>query len=315
MAGSCIIDGTDIATLGAFILRGGDYDFLTYPARKEPMQNNWFEMDGAEVDLSEIYFNEKTVSVGFHIMGESGADFDTKLSQFYAVLSVPGYRELYSREFDRTFFLRFVQVSSYEHTGGLYKQGKKSANITVEFSMDDPLQLFTRPAILTPVNGRRSPAYVEINGIDLSAFGIIVNQCYNSVLRLPNPKQILVRSFEQRTGAIASFPSRITLEKKQITIECTMTADNREDFYYNYEALFNNLTLLKEINVSTFSSEMKCYYSDMQGFEKIRPFSSGIMVGFSLVLTQVNTNIFEQVLGTERGEILTANNTNLIKIY
>lgn len=56
MKGSVIINGTDIADFGALILRGGDYNFLPFPERKEPKQNNWYEYDGLDTDLEEVFF-------------------------------------------------------------------------------------------------------------------------------------------------------------------------------------------------------------------------------------------------------------------
>lgn len=315
MTGSCIIDGTDIATLGAFILRGGDYDFLPFPTRKEPTQNNWYERNGIEVDLSEIYFEPKTLSVILYLHADNGDDFEANLTELYSILSLPGYRTLYSREFDRTFVLRFVGITDYQHRGGMYKTGGKGAEVTAGFSMDEPLQLFTQPGILVPRNGRNSQTYVAINGIDLNDFGIIVNECYNTVLRLPIPKQPLTRTFGQRTGALAYFPDKTTFEKKQVIIECTMMADTRDDFYYNYEALFNNLTQLKPVKLTTFADTgADCYYSAMQNFVKHKPFGNGVMVSFDLVLTQIETSPFTYVLGTEDNTAIVANDINLIKI-
>lgn len=284
MMGSCIIDGIDIGNWGMFILKGGDYDFLPFPERKKPAQNDWFEEDGLDVDLSEVYFKEKKLNVKFYIKADTGVEFKSRLNNFFSLISAPGYRSLYSREFDRTFILRYISCSDYTHSGGLFKPGTKRGELTVEFSMDDPLQMFTNPNRLIPV-GSGNRQQVAVNGYDLSRFGIIVTECYNTALRPPAVKPPLIHTL--RTGLIASTPLQPTYQAKQIQIDCTMTAPSREAFYYNYEALFNNLTLPDTIEVTTGMETRLCYYQNMVSFEKLRPFKYRSMVKFSLQLMQI----------------------------
>lgn len=300
MKGSVIIDGIDIDDLGMFIVRGGDYDFLSFPDRKKPEQNDWYEQDGVEPDLSEIYFKEKKVKVNFYIKAATGDDFLYNLNRFYALISAPGYRQLYSREFGKTFLLRYVDCPELRHRGGLYKKGTKRAELSVEFSMDDPLQMFTGNGNLIPRNGRPSKTYVEINGIDLSGFGIIVNQCYNTVLRLPAVKSPLTRNISNINGLIAHTPAQTVFETIQTVIECTMIADNKEDFYYNYEALFNNMTIKEAVLLSTFAfDDAAHYYTSMSGFRKLRSFGSRVLVSFNLTLIRTSPGLIDYVLGME----------------
>ncbi|WP_165043721.1 hypothetical protein [Dysgonomonas sp. ZJ709] len=315
MTGSVTIDGVDISTFGMFILKGGDYDFLPFPDRKEPEQNNWHDYNGVDVDLSEIYFKEKRVIVRFYIANDTTQDFLSNLNAFYTLISKPGYRQLYSRDFDKTFSLRYVSCPDYSHKGGLYKYGRKRGELTVEFSMDAPIQLFTRPTLLQPVGGRASITHVQINGYDLAAFGIIVNEAYNTVLNLPAVKPPLIRSFERRSGLLVHTPADIAYETKQIVINCTMTANTRAEFYTNYEALFNNLTLTTAaVSLRTYEGTEDCYYTAMQGFKKLRPFGSRIIVEFSLVLTAIAPGMRVYVLGTTDNRILLTIAGQAIKI-
>lgn len=333
MKGSCIIDGFDIDDLGGFILRGGDYDFLSFPERRDPLSENWFEYDGVDVDLSEIFFKEKSLTVKFHIKGETSDEFIYRLNGFYKRVSAPGYRILYSREFDRTFRLRFVSCPEYTHRGGLFKPGTKRGTLSVSFSMDDPLQLFTDRSILEPVSlgtllatesgdlmntedsylielfgadavNRRIPTRVLINGYDLSRFGIIVTQCYNSVLRLSAAKQPLTRSFERMTGLQAFTSEKNTFDAQQITIECVMISDFLPEFYHNYEALFNNLTLTQAIQVSTAWSDSECYYISMTDFVKHKAFKNGIRISFKLNLMCITPGLIDFLLSTEDGSLI-----------
>lgn len=286
MTGSCIIDGMDINDFGMFILKGGDNDFLPFPERKKPAQNDWFEEGGLDVDLTEVYFKEKKLNVKFHIKADAGAEFKSRLNNFHSLISAPGYRSLYSREFNKTFSLRYISCPEYNHAGGLFKTGTKRGDLTVEFSMDDPLQLFTNPELLVPI-GSGNNQQVSVNGYDLSRFGIIVTGCYDTVLKPNAVKTPLVRNIERRTGLIASTPIKSSYQAKQLQIDCTMIAPSRDDFYYNYEALFNNLTLPVPIEVMAGMESRLCYYQNMVSFEKLRPFKYRSMVRFSLQLMQI----------------------------
>jgi|GEM_PF-1237670 len=314
--GSVIIDGIDIADLGIFILRDGDYDFLTFPERKSPEQNNWHEYDGVDADLSEIYFKEKRVMVRFYIKADTGDEFVYNLNKFHSLISMPGNRQIYSREFDKTFAVRYISCPAFLHRGGLYKHGAKRADINVEFSMDDPLQIFTGSDNLIPRGGRASRTYVMIGGRDLADFGIIVNQCYNSVLVLPSVKPLLTRSISNVNGLIAYSQARNTFETKQMVIDCTMTAGSREEFYYNYEALFNCLTVKEAVRLGTFAfDDADCYYSSMTGFSKLKPFSSGVKVRFSLNLVMTSPGLIDYVLGMEDVfAAITETNNNFIEV-
>ncbi|NDV95367.1 hypothetical protein D0T84_10620 [Dysgonomonas sp. 521] len=318
--GSCIIDGKDIAEYGMFILKGGDYDLLPFPERMEPLQNDWYEEDGIDVDLSEIYFRQKSVSLDFYISATTADDFERNLDNFFWMICAPKARKVYFREFDREFNLRYLSSPAYTQSGGLYKEGKKSAKIRVNFSMDDPLQLFSNPNLLTP-SLSRPKQFVEINGYDLSRFGIVVNQCYNTALNHPAAKLPLERSFSNRSGLEVQYPANARevkqmLRNKQIVIECTMMADSLAIFYHNYEALFNNLTRPGAVELSTLYENFDCYYSAMQNFQKLDPMSKRIKVQFELVLTIIKPNRPIPVLGTETMiPVMTENGKYYIRIY
>lgn len=314
MTGSVIINGTDIADYGVFIVRDGDNDFLTFPERIEPPQTNWHEYDGIDADLSEIYFNARTFPIGFYVSAKSSLEYEFNINSFYHLIS-SGYIDLYSREFARTFRLRYVSVPNYEHKGGFYKQAMRRGRFDVSFSMDNPLQLFTRPEILIPVSSKQyPPSGVLLNGIDLARFGIVVNECYSSMLALSAVKSPLTRSFAKRTGLLAYPSTNPTFEAKENIIKCTMCAPSREEFYSNYEALFNNVCKTGEVSIETYLGEAACYYMKMENFKKHGIFARGVMVSFTLRLKQMDAGVMIFVLGAEDGSALLTEDNKYIKI-
>lgn len=276
-----IIDGTDIRTLGMFILRGGSNDFLSFPERREPDMNDWAEHDGLEVDFSDLAFCAKKISVHLYISAPDTATFNQRLSNFQVLNNQPGYREIFVKEFKRTFSLRYLGCSNYEHRGGLVKQGKKSGKIIAEYKMDKPMQLFSAPQ---PPVGIGAPTHVFLNGIDMAKYGIIVEEVYSTALNPGMLKSTLERSFNHLSGITADVGAAPKRQAKLVTIYCVMTAGSLDDFYTNYNALFGVMNSQTAIELSTFSSDYTCYYKSMSGFTKYGAFDKKIRVSFQLNL-------------------------------
>lgn len=304
MKGACIIDGVDIDDYGMFILRGGDYDFLSFPDRKPPLTEDWYEHNGVDADLSEIYFQAKSVTMSFYIKAETGTQLVSNWARFRAVVTRSGYREVYIRDLDRTFRLRYVSCPEYEHHGGLAKPGKKWSTLTINFSQDDPLQLFTNPDITSPVVEYPNRAYVTLDGRDLGEYGILVRECYSSMLAAPAIKEPLTREFERQNGLLV-YPSPIsTFDVKQVTVGCTMRATSMANFYRNYEALFNAVSAKRELLLSSYAGEDRCFYTRMVNFIKMRPFNTRILVKFDLVFTCLDTGLLDFLLASEDGRYI-----------
>lgn len=285
--GSCKIDGTDLATLGIFIERGGSDDFLSFPDRRTPDFNDWAEHDGLDVDLSDCIFDAKRVKVNYVIIAENETTFKNNLNAFETLHFAPGMRQIFVREFNRTFSLRFVGFPDYKHKGGLFNPRKKIGKITVEYSMDNPLQLFT-DAVSAPVSNRANLAQITLNGYDLSKFGIVVREAYSTTLLPNSAKRWLERKIQNLNGVIVNTGVSPKKQSRQIVIECTMLADTLGEFWTNYTALFNNLRVAVPVQLGvTRSGKVFCYYSKMTNLKKETPFGRKIKVSFNLVLQEI----------------------------
>jgi hypothetical protein len=302
--GACIIDGIDIADFGMYITKGGDYDFISFPERKEPLLNNWYEHNGVDADLSEIFFKEKQVKVSFYITADTGTQFVARWARFRSLITAPGYRQVYIREFDRTFRLRYLSCPEFEHHGGMHKTGQKWSLFSITFSQDDPLMLFTDSTITDPIQEYSNRSYVSIGDRDLADYGIIVTECYNTMLAAPAIKEPLRRSFERANGLDVATPSVPNFETKQVVVSCTMRAGSLSVFWRNYVALFNAITKKEEILLSSFAGEERCFYSRMRNFEKRRPFASRILCSFELVFTCIDTGEVNFLLASEDDRLI-----------
>ena len=269
-----------------FILRGGSNDFLSFPERREPAQNNWAEHDGLDVDFSDLSFNPKKVSVQLYISAATEAVFNQQLNAFESLNNQIGYRQIFVKEFNRTFSLRFLGFGEYLHKGGLAKSGKKSGKLTVEYMMDNPVQMFN-PTPSLPQGEGASATHIQLNGVDLSQYGIIVKEIYSTGLRPASPKSTLERSFNHISGTWADVGIIRKKESKQVTIDCVMSAGTLSEFYNNYNALFGVMNSTAPIELSTPDTDRLCYYKAMSNFTKLTIFSKKVRVGFQLIFQTI----------------------------
>lgn len=298
-----IIDGTDIATLGAFILRGGDNGFIMLPESKELDTNDWPEENGLEPDLESLVFAARKFTVKYYLSGDYTI-FKPRLTSFENLHYQPGYREIYIREFDKTFQLRFAGISGYNQTKGFAHNGNKAAFIDVDYWMDNPVQFLTS-GITAPVSDRENSALVSINDIDLSNFGIVVRQIYASALK-SKPKEPLFQQSKYSTGLIADMDAPVKKQMGEVVIQCTMIADDLATFWTNYNALWGNLSAGKiTLSLTAAFRSFYCYYIGMDGFEKIRPFNQRIKINFNLRLTAYDIAELMYLLAAEDGSLIT----------
>ena len=281
-----IIDGTDIRTLGMFILRNGSNDFLSFPARRDPDVNDWAEHDGLEADLSDPAFEAKKVSVQLYISAPDETTFKQRLTALETMHFAAGYRTVLVKEFGKTFQLRFLGFSGYSQKGGLAKYGRNSGRLAVEYMMDDPVQMFN-PTLSLPQGEGASATHIQLNGVDLSQYGIIVKEIYSTGLRPASPKSTLERSFNHISGTWADVGIIRKKESKQVTIDCVMSAGTLSEFYNNYNALFGVMNSTAPIELSTPDTDRLCYYKAMSNFTKLTIFSKKVRVGFQLIFQTI----------------------------
>jgi hypothetical protein len=279
MTGACIINGIDIATtFGVTILRGGDHGFISFPSRKAPVVIDWPDADGFEIGTDDPVYNEKKVTVNYYLKGNE-TNFLGRLNTFISMHEASGYRAIEVREFDTTFHLRYAGVSSFSMNRGFSVTGEKAARISIDYVMDDPLQFIGSTS--SPTANRTIPTQVQIGGVDLSAFGIIVQDIYSSAFRY-GIKDRLVYQSAYSTGNIADTSYAPKRGKQELTIRCTMICDDRAAFLENYSALFHALDVASfTLNMVAAGKQFKCYYSAMEGFKK-RPWTGRAVAGFDL---------------------------------
>ncbi|MDN5291817.1 MAG: hypothetical protein PWQ06_2056 [Anaerophaga sp.] len=284
--GACIIDGTDIASMGMFILRGGDAGLLAFPNRKEPPANEWFEYDGLEVDYDLLKFAPKQVEVEYYLKADDKTAFTQRLNAFETLHYAAGLRHIEVREFNQAFDLQFIEVSRFQMEGGLYKQAAKRAWITVRYRDNNPDELFQGTG---QASGNGYPTHVLINGSDLSVYGIVIREVYNTALATRKPRTGMLREIAHINGAIADTGFVPKREGNTINMECTLLAGDITEFWANYIALFNVLSSTSGPLILTLDNgkEIRCYYQSMSNVRKDKSWSQRVKLDFTLRFTEV----------------------------
>lgn len=283
------INSVNIATLGMLLLKGGDADLLMFPERKEPSQNDWFEQDGLDVDLSESFFNARRITFKFRLKAISTADFTNKITSFESLLYASGLKSVYLSNLNKTWSLRFVAISDYRFKGGLKKSGEKIAEFNCEFSDDSPLS--TIVDTLIPTMPLLSINNVKLNGYEFSQFGVIISKIYDTALALRSPKNGLSVTNARYNGNISDVSFVPKKQARNIAIECRMSTPTVAQLWSNWTALFNQLnrydnTEYKDgIKLLINDNDLRyCYYKSMNNLQSNITIGNQPVISFTLNL-------------------------------
>ena len=140
MYGHLTIDGQDAWGALGFVVRPGSMEsWIALPEVKEPFSHDWKDEHGIEVDLSAVYLKEKKVSLKVYLIADSEAGFWSKYNALSALLTSPGLRTVYYRELRRTFKVFYTRSSDPRRIKGLKNTDRIVFEITLHFTMPDPL--------------------------------------------------------------------------------------------------------------------------------------------------------------------------------
>jgi len=311
--GLYLLDGVDMySTYGAAILKGSYNSLFAYPTAKEPLQNDWFEYDGLDVDLSERFFDPLSVNIQFVVVSRVGvADLVAKRDALNTVLRSAGYRDLYLSGMQTGLQLRYI--SSNGGDVGTVATNKQiySLEFTATFSMDDPMQLFTigteRVFDSTfddtfGASGRNFamslykyfiPETVFIDSVTLRDYGIAVRSFGGSALEVDNSKNPLYLTYERLTGAEADCSTvQMKRASKELKLALTIGADSAATALNNYCSFFLALTAAeKRVLTSTlYGKSFDCYYASQSNLEMygMRRESTYCFIDFEITLKTIN---------------------------
>ena len=239
------------------------------------------------------------------ILGDDETVFKQRLNAFRTLHFKAGYRNVYVREFNKTFKLRFVGFSKYRHQGGMVNNRSKRGYLTADYMMDDPLQMYST-AIDTPISQSKIRTYTKINQIGLSQFGIIVQDVYSTALRPASAKKVLERKSDYLDGMWADVDEIASTQLHEVMIDCTMKANSVSEL--------NNMNITTPLTVDVAAQRFACYYTKMSRFKKEAPFKRSIRVSFTLHLQEFSEIQIARILATQSNIALITQSGILISL-
>lgn len=312
-AGLYFIDSVDMfTTYGAAILKGSYNSLFAYPNAKEPLQNDWFEYDGLDVDLTDRYFDNISVNIQFVIISKvSVADLVAKRDAFNSVLRAAGYRNLYLSGMQVRLQLRYI--SSNEGDVGTVAPNKNiySLQFTATFSMDDPLQLFSLGTervfdstfdTTFGASGRSFsmgiykyfiPETVLMDSVPLKNYGIAVRSFGGSALEVEDSKEPLSLTYERLSGVVADCgTTKMKRASKQLKMALTIGGGSVSDAMNNYCSFFNALTApdKRVISSTLLGRSFDCYYVSQSNLEMygMNKSSTACFIDFEITFKTIN---------------------------
>ena len=226
------INGIDaFLRYGVLLAQGGVNDLIKYPTRKAYLYNDWFEQEGVDADLSEPLFEPKEVSLTFY------ASSDSNLDEFVTDLTRGVYHTFEDKLLQREFKLRLIKQTAVSLVNGFYFT-------TVAFADDFTAEEMTK-SISYPVSSALLPdTGYTIDGVNLRDFDVAVLQGTDESLRnIVEVKQNVLHSSKYSNALVYDKEQGyLTPTAKDATLKCLMRAENLEDLWNNWNALFSLLT-------------------------------------------------------------------------
>lgn len=305
LRGRLYIDGHDAyLTYGVYVVKDGWNELIAYPSLKKPEENEWFEEDGVEVDLSDPVLDVKEVQLKVAYGGIYNRFID-----FVDMLSDGAYHEFECPSICRKFRLRLTQMPNLTEIAYL-------GNVTLKLSNDFPLNGYKYRA---PQSSIMVKDDFTIDGRPFTDYGArILKGSLSDIKKAPQVKTALLRNIKTKTGVIYDGDAPVFFKAKDVKLKILMRAETLEELWRNYDALLYDLVRPGErsLGVSLFEQEFPCYYKSAS-VTKFYPVGK-IWLEFTLTLTfthDFRLNGDDIVLASEVGDIVfTQDDVNAIEM-
>lgn len=266
LTGLYIIDGVDIwKTYGAVILKGSYNSLLSYPTRKTPDYDDWFEQDYIDVDFSKPFFDSTDVTLKVGIYGDDKDYLLDKLELFKSFLNKSGERVFNLSGINKDINLRYKggsnAVSSKLSVGTQFFLEQD-----LLFSNDKPVQLlgggntfdYTFDRTFRSDGSEMQPTpydYLvwnnfEINGVPVINFGMGVTSFNASSLVFDTLKEPLQNTYINKNGIDAYVSDPLKYKVKTLTVGLVMAHSNVVTLMNNYSTLFQELSKSTPISIT-----------------------------------------------------------------
>ncbi len=280
MKGLWFIDDIDIYDeFRVGIEKGGYNDLFRVPSLKSPESNEWHENDGIEIDLEAPKLQNKQLSIKFSAVQHE------LVNNFIAMLSEPGYRNLYIPSLGKTWQLRL----SSEVNNQMWRKGQKH-----EFSFyDDNPRRFIAYSQPAGHGMQLQQSFYSIDGIRLDQYGIVTEESRANIFKMPVIRPNLESDILVVDGKIVSTQTA-NMRPKNVALKLCFYCNDINTFWQNYSAFFYNITKPGEriFYIKEAEEEIPCYYESTSDFQFARD-GEKVILKFTLNLTFIVFRIRE----------------------
>lgn len=280
MKGLWFIDNIDIyKEFGVGIEKGGYNDLFRVPSFKSPEANEWHENDGIEIDLEAPKLQNKQVSIRF-----ATAQHDL-VNNFIAMLSEPGYRNLYIPSLGKTWQLRLASEANNQ----MWKGGQRHEFIF----FDDNPRRFIRNNQPAGHGMRLQPSFYSIDGIRLDQYGIVTEKSRSDLFKMPVIRPNLESDISVIDGKIVHTETA-NMRPKNVALKLCFYCSDMQTFWQNYSAFFYQMTKpgQRTFYIKEAEEEIPCYYMGTSDFQYTRE-GEKVILKFTLNLTFIVFRIRE----------------------
>ena len=114
LSGKYYIDGKDLWTVFNMFVEEGTDDFLRYPAKKDSITHDWQDSNGIDVDLTRVFFTERSITLRLGMIVSNEADFWSKYNQFLMQMALPGLRRIEPKSLgERSFYCFYKECTDF----------------------------------------------------------------------------------------------------------------------------------------------------------------------------------------------------------
>ncbi len=249
---------------GAYLEKGGLKELLSFAPLKKPKANDWYEVDGLEVDLDAPRLDSRTLSLSFILK-------DCKQAEAFEnfLIQARTFRLAFAPCFE--WDLRFVALAGYD------KWENGTLRLKIKFAEDKPITGETSPVGDSPdtpsERGNFSVALRQggelTEGVLSKNYGVRLLKGYvESIKKHLEIKQGLASNngkLRVENGKlIPNSQFSIINSKKSYDFElkCYLKAESLEDLKAKYYALMSHLIQpqARVLKLKYIDEPIKCYY-------------------------------------------------------
>lgn len=148
------MDGRDLWDVFGVIVEDGSEGFLKLPAKKDSITHDWIDQDGIEVDLTNIFFHDRDITLTCVMIADNETDFWIKRSAFIAQLRQPGARRIEINELGaRSFYVYYKENTGFNRYTRIL-EGNVVCRFLILFCENEPTEPTSDDVFIVDEDGR-----------------------------------------------------------------------------------------------------------------------------------------------------------------